>query len=257
MSNKNVRAAIFKARETFNPVKKDAKNTHYGQRYPTLQSVLDGVEDALRAQGIEILPGCRYDELHGNSVLTTELVHLASGESEPVEIKLPNIDDPQKIGSAITYYRRYSLGLKLNVIPDDDDDGNRASGKAPAAKPVTSTPAPKKVNAPPTDPNDPEMGQEGYNLLLDRFKKMCETLGDDVLEQFATNCGVPTNMHYSETKAPRPFLLKAYLMSHGVKFDKATNTATGLAKSKYDAVTALLDSIALELSSEGFEDGDE
>jgi hypothetical protein len=39
---------------------------------------------------------------------------------------LPNIQDPQKIGSAITYYRRYSL-QSLLALQTDDDDGNKAS----------------------------------------------------------------------------------------------------------------------------------
>lgn len=244
--NLKVRAAIFKARETFNPVKKDAKNSHYGQRYPTLQSVLDGVENALREQGIEILPGCRYDSVHGNSVLTTELVHIESGESEPVEIKLPNIDDPQKIGSAITYYRRYSLGLKLNVIPDDDDDGNKASGNT-APKPAVKTDAkklqPEQASA---HSGEAEVGQEGYDTLLNRFKEMCETYGEeDILRSFHDECGVKFNAHYSDMGSPRPFLLKSFFMSHGVKFNKAENTATGLTKSKFDAANALFDAIEI------------
>ena len=43
-------------------------------------------------------------------------------------IPLPEIQDPQKIGGAITYYRRYAL-VSLLGLQAEDDDGNTASGR--------------------------------------------------------------------------------------------------------------------------------
>lgn len=43
-------------------------------------------------------------------------------------IPLPEIDNPQKVGGAITYYRRYAL-VSILGLQADDDDGNVASGK--------------------------------------------------------------------------------------------------------------------------------
>ena len=43
-------------------------------------------------------------------------------------LKLPELNDPQKLGSAITYYRRYTL-QSLLALQSEDDDGNSASGK--------------------------------------------------------------------------------------------------------------------------------
>ena len=40
---------------------------------------------------------------------------------------LPDLTDPQKIGSAITYFRRYSLTSLLSLQCEVDDDGNKAS----------------------------------------------------------------------------------------------------------------------------------
>ena len=37
--------------------------------------------------------------------------------------------DPQQVGSAITYARRYSLTTILGIFPDKDDDGNYAKQK--------------------------------------------------------------------------------------------------------------------------------
>ncbi|MEH2393859.1 MAG: ERF family protein [Nostoc sp.] len=41
----------------------------------------------------------------------------------------PRVNDPQKIGSALTYARRYSLCAILSVAADEDNDGNVAGQK--------------------------------------------------------------------------------------------------------------------------------
>jgi hypothetical protein len=41
---------------------------------------------------------------------------------------LPNLQDPQKLGSAITYYRRYTLQSLLG-LQAEDDDGNKRTYK--------------------------------------------------------------------------------------------------------------------------------
>ena len=56
----------------------------------------------------------------------TEIHDLESGQSVSSCIKLPILTDPQKVGSAITYFRRYSL-QSLLALQTDDDDGNKAS----------------------------------------------------------------------------------------------------------------------------------
>jgi hypothetical protein len=48
-------------------------------------------------------------------------------------------DDPQALGSSITYARRYSLQAILMINVEEDDDGNKASGKTNSSK----QPAPK------------------------------------------------------------------------------------------------------------------
>ena len=45
-------------------------------------------------------------------------------------LKLPELTDPQKLGSAITYYRRYTLASLLG-LQAVDDDGNIASNNTP------------------------------------------------------------------------------------------------------------------------------
>ena len=55
----------------------------------------------------------------------------------------PVKNDPQAIGSAITYQRRYSIGSILNLNIDNDDDGNKASIKTEQEQQKTAvTPKP-------------------------------------------------------------------------------------------------------------------
>lgn len=42
----------------------------------------------------------------------------------------PTKNDPQGVGSCITYQRRYALGAALSLNIDEDDDGNKASQNA-------------------------------------------------------------------------------------------------------------------------------
>ena len=65
-------------------------------------------------------------------------------------------DDPQGLGSALTYLRRYALAAVVGVTATEDDDGNAASTPAnarvaaPAPRPYIPPPvSPPAVNAPP------------------------------------------------------------------------------------------------------------
>jgi len=55
--------------------------------------------------------------------LTTILIHAKSGEFMESNYKIrPVKNDPQAVGSAITYARRYALSSVLGLNVDDDDD---------------------------------------------------------------------------------------------------------------------------------------
>jgi hypothetical protein len=66
----------------------------------------------------------------GNA-LTTIILHADSGEWMESSYVMPvaKQNDPQAMGSAMTYARRYALGSILNLNIDDDDDGEKAMGR--------------------------------------------------------------------------------------------------------------------------------
>ena len=86
-------------------------------------------------------------------VWETMLIHK-SGEwiSGYLPIK-PKVDDPQGMGSAITYARRYALSAMLGIVADDDDDAEIAQARKEPPKSVSKqSPKPvQRVSSPPKE----------------------------------------------------------------------------------------------------------
>lgn len=126
--------ALVKALSEIGGVSKNAKNTAFGGfKYATLENVIDSSKEHLTANGITViqLPG---DMEGGIQHLETILLH-ESGEfiSGNFGIALGKVD-PQGVGSAISYARRYALMAALNM-PAVDDDGEAAMGRGAASQP--------------------------------------------------------------------------------------------------------------------------
>ena len=71
----------------------------------------------------------------GKFVLEYELLHVASGDSDGGRWPLKLSENPQQMGSQVTYARRYSLLAITGVAAEDeDDDGDQASGRRTAQR---------------------------------------------------------------------------------------------------------------------------
>ena len=122
--------ALSKAQGQFDHAKKDANNPFFKSKYADLAAVIDAAKPHLAANGLAVI---QTTEINENGLrLVTTLAHQ-SGEyiSGDYPIK-PTKDDPQGMGSAMTYARRYAFSA-ITGIASDDDDGNAASGKKPSA----------------------------------------------------------------------------------------------------------------------------
>src|SRR3989344_2754051 len=99
-----ITAAFLSAQKTIQSVIKDSTNPFFKSKYADLTSVIDACKDKLNAESIAIL-----QPIDGMNVETI-LVHV-SGEwfssSTPIICKEQN--NPQALGSAITYAKRYGL----------------------------------------------------------------------------------------------------------------------------------------------------
>ncbi len=118
--------ALVKAQGELNAVSKDGKNPHFKSTYATLQNIVESTRDVLHRHGLAVVQ--TFSQTDGTYIdLTTTLVH-ESGEWISGTITMrPTKPDPQGLGSAATYARRYAYAAILGIVADDDDDGNAAS----------------------------------------------------------------------------------------------------------------------------------
>ena len=99
-------------------IKKDSLNPFYKSKYADINSLLDVVKPLLNE--LDLLCVQPLGVIDGKNVLFTRIFNDGKAILESAII-LPDNLDPQKIGSAITYYRRYSLQSLLLLEAEDDD----------------------------------------------------------------------------------------------------------------------------------------
>ena len=149
---KNITQAFNKFQDLNITALKDSSNPYFKSTYADLTSVINAVNQGTQFglkfnQFVEfethMVTKSREDIMKdGTKSITTAQVlerdiwvrtvvnHILLGVVEcrvPVLIKGSDKDDPQKMGSAITYAKRY--GLQSIYGLGQDDDGNLASGK--------------------------------------------------------------------------------------------------------------------------------
>lgn len=117
--------ALIKAKADFGPVEKNKENPFFKSKYADLGTIDQAVTPALHKNGLTVV---QTTEIAGiQPVLVTTLFH-ESGQFLSGQYPLnPVKADPQGLGSATTYARRYALCAMLTIVADDDDDGNAAS----------------------------------------------------------------------------------------------------------------------------------
>lgn len=126
----NLTKALLQFHKEIGKIAKTSTNPFFKSKYADLPSILDAINEPLSNAGLVIV------SIPDADGLTTLLLHSESGEYISANaIMKPIKNDPQSIGSAITYQRRYSIGSILNLNIDNDDDGNKASIKAEQQQP--------------------------------------------------------------------------------------------------------------------------
>lgn len=119
-------AALAAAQGKIVGAEKDRENPHLKSKYATLAAVWDACRTPLSENGLAVLQPATTD---GNRVTVTTILTHKSGEWIAETLALTAAQTtPQAVGTAITYARRYSLSAMVGIAPDDDDDGNLASG---------------------------------------------------------------------------------------------------------------------------------
>lgn len=110
---------------------KDGKNPHFRSNYASLEAVIQAASKAHQF-GICFTQEIDFESESSMVFVRTTLIHAPSGETRssrtPIRSKDPA--DPQKMGSGITYAKRYGLQSMFG-LPSEDDDGNEASRPSP------------------------------------------------------------------------------------------------------------------------------
>lgn len=116
--------SLVKFQAEIKPIAKDMKNSYFNSKYATLSAVLEDVLPVLTKNDLAITQTFKHFPDSGVNFLVTKLLH-SSGESIESEFPMQLMPDIQKMGSQITYIKRYSLMAILGVsASDEDDDGN-------------------------------------------------------------------------------------------------------------------------------------
>ena len=128
--------ALSKAQKEIKGAIKDSQNPFFHSVYADLASVWDACRTPLADNGLAVIQITKTIE--GKLYLETILSHV-SGESisgfypinpmrQEKEKGWITSEDPQALGSALTYARRYALAAIVGVAPEDDD-GEAAVGR--------------------------------------------------------------------------------------------------------------------------------
>lgn len=170
----------------------DGKNPHFKSQFSTLSNTTSTVLPRLNEFGLAYSVQPTVTE--SGFILRAELRH-ESGET--LEATFPiKATDPQKVGSEITYYRRYALAALTGVVADEDDDGNTASSNTPptatsrkieqakATAPATpgGTNWKGKIKAEIIDNDQDSRDADDVNALVEKVKKDTKKSGDALYE---------------------------------------------------------------------------
>jgi len=129
METKTLQTQLLEFQKKVNVIKKDSKNPHFKNTYASLTQIISEVKPLLSEVGIVLTQPL----INGN--VSTFLTY--GSEVLESSLPLPVGLQPQPLGSAITYFRRYTLSSLL-ALEIDDDDANEATKKEPV-KPFQAT----------------------------------------------------------------------------------------------------------------------
>jgi len=124
----NIYQKLLSAKKEIGAISKDSTNPFYKSKYFDINKLVEQVEPILQKHSLLLL-----QPIKENKVIS-QIFDVDNSTCVESFIELPNITDPQKLGSAITYYRRYTLQSLLG-LQAEDDDANIAVKYAKPVKP--------------------------------------------------------------------------------------------------------------------------
>jgi hypothetical protein len=137
---------------------KDCVNPFHKSNYADLESVWDACKEPLNKNGLMVMQN--FETIEGIPHLITMVCHI-SGQFIASEMKLPfpfdtvdrqgqvtHKNDPQALGSVVTYCRRYAMASAMGIVQTDDDCQSVVEAQK-RTEPKVQESIPSKPKAPP------------------------------------------------------------------------------------------------------------
>jgi len=158
METKTLQTQLLEFQKKVNVIKKDSKNPHFKNTYASLTQIISEVKPLLSECGIVLTQPL----INGN--VSTFLTY--GSEVLESSLPLPVGLQPQPLGSAITYFRRYTLASLLALEIDDDDANEATKKEQPSYKDVMKE---KVFQA--TTTELPPLSDKAFAAMLDAIAK--------------------------------------------------------------------------------------
>lgn len=137
---------LFAAKKEIGKISKDSTNPFFKSKYFDINALLEHVEPVLANHGLMVIQPIEED------CVVTKIID-ENGFGIASAMKMTMLSDPQKMGSQVTYLRRYTL-QSLLALQAEDDDGNKATKQVKqdnkpnlnVYRPNTEVPTPQWAN---------------------------------------------------------------------------------------------------------------
>jgi len=116
---------IIKIQSEIGTLSKDKTNPFFKSKYFDINQIIEQLSPLLKKYGVTVMQP--LTNINGKPAIKTYIVSDGVAIID-TDMPLPDLSDPQKLGGAITYLRRYSL-QSVFLLQAEDDDGNKASEK--------------------------------------------------------------------------------------------------------------------------------
>lgn len=117
--------ALSKMQGELDNAPKTSKNPYFNSRYADLATCLSALKKPMADNGLSVSQHCSYYSTSNNATANIECVTILGHSSGQMMISTLNVPvgkrDPQGIGMAITYARRYGLSSIVGLAQADDD----------------------------------------------------------------------------------------------------------------------------------------
>ena len=193
-SIKNLVVALLKAQADVKLVEKEANNPFFKSKYADLPAIDKEYKRVFLKHGLVVT------QLIEGMGMITVLAHESGEYMLSTATLNPTKNDPQGLGSAITYMRRYALAAICGIVSsEDDDDGNHASQPAKVESKAAPAAAPSVKQRVIGKPSSPEEAGNGFVKYVINDIELTTKKGEliDVMAEAYSN-GVEVQVYYTE-----------------------------------------------------------